>query len=490
MIPQGLLFSFTISPFAPRPPHKQLDHNVMNSNTINSNTGHASIALTSQSGMHILVKKESKGKQSTGRMVASVEPAQRVNQRVKRVPYSDPAVALKQRVVLFSLPFVAYAVGDLFGTRLTKFAITLLACLPLIFMLVSVVNQNEKPLLSVDVKALPVNDDAKTPSAKTPSAKTPSAKTPSTKSQTKRLPQVKERGPSRRREATPSSSRATQLGTPPPPVTKSPAPPPRALAPAEPEAAEKKVDEKVELVELEAKAKSKLDSQQRKWLEMADQGMNKLIEIVEGKQPDWTVKKSSKTIKVTGGPLKGLKYTAFKSHGIVNCSAEKLFYLLYHAPTNEAWNADFNQFKSKLRLTPHADVTYTKTEKIGPISPRDLVQLRKWKRYRGGFVCAQISIEWAKIPATSAAVRAHSPAGSGYAIFPVAKNKCKCYNMMLSDIKGWLPRSLVNLTVAGALFKFYDVGLPGAIRSHGNRKTEDDVAGYIRRVERGDYEMA
>jgi len=225
----------------------------------------------------------------------------------------------------------------------------------------------------------------------------------------------------------------------------------------------------------------KLSEEERGWMIIAEKSSQKFLKEVVADHSHWTVKASNATSKVLLGNMDGIGYRVFKASSIVNCSAEKLFQMILDPVVTEKWNPSYKLFKRKKRLSKEADVVYFQTNKVGPISSRDEVQVRKWGRFRDGYFATNCSIEWKELGPVSGCVRAHTPVGAGYIILPHKgdPSKCAMTNFFMGDIKGWVPRSAVEMTVGDTLYKFYNTDVPKALQTVGAEITADDARRYI-----------
>jgi len=89
-------------------------------------------------------------------------------------------------------------------------------------------------------------------------------------------------------------------------------------------------------------------------------------------------------------------------------------------------------------------------------------------------------VDWKKYPCASGCVRAYTPPGGGFILTPVEGNpsKSRMVNFMCADIKGWVPRSVLETTLGGALFNFYTKVVPAALDKYADM-TEADARAYV-----------
>jgi len=224
-----------------------------------------------------------------------------------------------------------------------------------------------------------------------------------------------------------------------------------------------------------------LNTEQKEWMKMGDQSMRKLLKEVEGGSGDWKVLKAKEDVTIYCGRVSGINYKIFKADAIIDAPMDRVFYLTFDAEYASKNSDTYNIYERQMFLGDTHEVIYLQTNAIGAISPRDEVQVRTWKRYKGGYALASTTIEWEKFPPARGHVRSHTPYGAGFTLTPVEgePGKCRMINFFSADIKGWVPRLVIDMTVGGEMFKFFMTDLPAQLEDTKSRTEEEDSA-YIR----------
>eukprot|EP00468_Gymnochlora_sp_CCMP2014_P011385 CAMPEP_0167745186 /NCGR_PEP_ID=MMETSP0110_2-20121227/3012_1 /TAXON_ID=629695 /ORGANISM="Gymnochlora sp., Strain CCMP2014" /LENGTH=607 /DNA_ID=CAMNT_0007629801 /DNA_START=1360 /DNA_END=3183 /DNA_ORIENTATION=- len=218
------------------------------------------------------------------------------------------------------------------------------------------------------------------------------------------------------------------------------------------------------------------------WIRIGKAANAKLIKEFEKDKSHWRQRNSSSNPRVISGMIAPIPYSAFFADATVPGSCERTVHILHNCPYNQDWNPNYNKYQKLMTLAPGIDLAYILTNPIGPISPRDQVWVRCAVRYRGGYVVSLTSVNWKKIGPVSGVVRAETPLGEGIVVFPDGKNKCKMANFFLCDIKGWIPRSVIEMTIGSTLQKFYTAVLPNALKKYDFLTPEKDRAYLLKHI--------
>mmetsp|Transcript_11862 Transcript_11862/g.16574 ORF Transcript_11862/g.16574 Transcript_11862/m.16574 type:complete len:349 (-) Transcript_11862:167-1213(-) len=225
-----------------------------------------------------------------------------------------------------------------------------------------------------------------------------------------------------------------------------------------------------------------LSEKEMDWVRAAKKSMARVIREVERDQGEWYLKEDNGPVRVYCGNVPNINYKVFKAMGIIDASPTRLFNLTYDAKLNARWNTNNKVYKVVKTICARFDIIYVQSNRIGPISPRDQFKVRVWQRYKSGYACASCSVNIG--PPNAGIVRAHTPPGDGFVVLPVdgQPGKSQMINFMVTDIKGWIPRSVVDVTVGGALLKFYEETLPAALRNLGSEVTDQSAKEYVQRL--------
>lgn len=140
-----------------------------------------------------------------------------------------------------------------------------------------------------------------------------------------------------------------------------------------------------------------------------------------------------------------------KAHTSVNGSAEKVFRLIYDLNYRAKWDRVFSNLKIVKILNQNIDLMYTYLKAPVFVTDRDFLQKRVYCRnYKGtDYIIAFRSVEDPDLPQLKNVIRAHTFI-SGYVITSTGPDKCKLSLVSQADIKGYIPKSLINAVAAKA----------------------------------------
>merc|ERR1719495_1933560 len=129
---------------------------------------------------------------------------------------------------------------------------------------------------------------------------------------------------------------------------------------------------------------------------------------------------------------------------------EELFYRIESVPS---WNPTLVECKTIQPIDEHTDISYQVCAEAGGgvLSIRDFVNLRHWQEVDGVFISAGVSIKHPAMPPQPKNVRGENGPGC-WAMRPIDGNPNKCLFQWLldTDLKGWIPQSIIDKALVGA----------------------------------------
>jgi len=140
----------------------------------------------------------------------------------------------------------------------------------------------------------------------------------------------------------------------------------------------------------------------------------------------------------------------------ISCTSllEELYYRIEGIPL---WNRNITDSKIIQPIDEYTDVTYQVCAEAagGVVSTRDFVNLRHWCIIDGTFVSAACSVEHPAMPVQHKKVRGEN-GPTCYALYPVEGSPDKCLFKWLldTDLKGWIPQSIIDKALSGAQLEF------------------------------------
>lgn len=203
------------------------------------------------------------------------------------------------------------------------------------------------------------------------------------------------------------------------------------------------------------KAGHPFTSQEREFLMLGEQMLMTAWNILNS--PDWVLERQLENgDQVQVKQIKGKR--VFKLSGYVNISPEillgDLFYKLEQAPS---WNPTLVECKTIQPIDEFTDISYQVCAEAGGgmISTRDFVNIRHWEVVEGVYVSAGGSVLHQAMPQQHQKVRGENGPGC-FAMRPVEGHPELCLFQWLldTDLKGWIPQTVVDMALSGAQFDF------------------------------------
>ena len=182
-----------------------------------------------------------------------------------------------------------------------------------------------------------------------------------------------------------------------------------------------------------------------------DELIKNLLDILQ--ESDTLYKQMVKNEKMTilrkteeGNPV-----VLVRARANVSGSAEKVFKLIYDLNYRAKWDRVFSNFKIVKILNQNIDLMYTYLKAPMFVTDRDFLQKRVYCRNFNGidYIIAFRSVEDPDVPQLKNVIRAHTFI-SGYIITSTGPNSCSLSLVSQTDIKGYIPKSLINAGAAKA----------------------------------------
>jgi len=198
-----------------------------------------------------------------------------------------------------------------------------------------------------------------------------------------------------------------------------------------------------------------ITSQEREYIKTGEEMLAAAWRILNS--PDWKLEKQLENgDRVQVKQVKGKK--VFRLTGYVNLSPkqllEELFYKIEQVPS---WNPTLVECRTIQPIDEYTDISYQVCAEAGGgvVSTRDFVNLRHWAVVDGVFVSAGGSVKHPAIPPQPKKVRGENGPGC-FAMRPVEGDPDLCLFQWLldTDLKGWIPQSIIDKALSGAQFDY------------------------------------
>ncbi|TRY68621.1 hypothetical protein TCAL_12158 [Tigriopus californicus] len=155
---------------------------------------------------------------------------------------------------------------------------------------------------------------------------------------------------------------------------------------------------------------------------------------------------------------------------------EELFYQIEDVPS---WNPTLKECKTIQPIDSHTDISYQVAAEAagGMVSTRDFVNLRYWQVIEGSYFSSGVSIQHPAMPSQPKKVRGENGPG-GWAMRPVPGEPDECTFQWLldTDLKGWIPQSVIDAALSGAQFDYIESIRQRAAHLHRIGRVQDHLA--------------
>ncbi|XP_044746213.1 steroidogenic acute regulatory protein-like isoform X2 [Coccinella septempunctata] len=149
-------------------------------------------------------------------------------------------------------------------------------------------------------------------------------------------------------------------------------------------------------------------------------------------------------------------HTIFKISAIFNTSPRNMLTELYHEVENiPNWNPALLEAQRIQIIDDQTDIIYqlAAAGAGGLVSSRDFVSLRRWVQLDESFLLATKYTQHPNVPKTSKYVR-----GENVSCFLLEQgenqNQCRKTFILNTNLKGWIPQTVVNLALVDTLFSY------------------------------------
>ncbi|XP_028147511.2 steroidogenic acute regulatory protein-like [Diabrotica virgifera virgifera] len=151
------------------------------------------------------------------------------------------------------------------------------------------------------------------------------------------------------------------------------------------------------------------------------------------------------------------KKTIFRLEAEMDVSSRYLLdELFYRIHESSKWNMAIQDSYKVQSLDEYTDITYTisKESLNGLVSSRDFVNLRHWSKVDNAYVVCFVKTEHPSIPLNKKMIRGENGVGCYVIDGSGSPNKCILNWVVNTDLKLWLPSSLVDKEMGGMLLKY------------------------------------
>ncbi|XP_011445353.1 stAR-related lipid transfer protein 5-like isoform X1 [Crassostrea angulata] len=195
----------------------------------------------------------------------------------------------------------------------------------------------------------------------------------------------------------------------------------------------------------------------RKIAEGVADRLQKYYKTAEG----WTSAKKSKNFEISYRQSEEFSGHLYKGEAIYNCPPKTVFDYVEPLPDGPRAKWDTNMKKIEILKwieTPDLRINRacTASAMLGLISPRDFVDLILVRETDECFSTNAISIEYPECPEVKDHVRGWNwSCGMICVKYPDDPNKCKLVSLIQPDIKGMLPKNVVESAIPGSMVEFF-----------------------------------
>jgi len=172
----------------------------------------------------------------------------------------------------------------------------------------------------------------------------------------------------------------------------------------------------------------------------------------------WKLQKSTRKGDEVFAKMFSNHEKVFKLKSILNNVQPKslLEVLFYKIENVSQWNPSVTYSKILQILDNNTDITYQITSDLanGVISSRDFVTLRHWEQRGEAYSIGVISITHPTMPVKKDCIRGEN--GAGGCFLRPNGNDCSFEWILNIKLKGWIPKYLVEQTIAGIMIEYVE----------------------------------
>ncbi|XP_053119400.1 stAR-related lipid transfer protein 3 [Hemicordylus capensis] len=182
------------------------------------------------------------------------------------------------------------------------------------------------------------------------------------------------------------------------------------------------------------------------------------VEHILAQEENWTLERSSEfgdTVHSLEIPFRG---KVFILKALLQCPAEIVYQEMILQPEKMVlWNKTLLACQILQRIDDNTLISYDVAAGAagGVVSPRDFVNVRRIERRRDRYMSAGMATVHSSRPPTSRYVRAENGPGGFVALkCPTNPNLCTLFWILDTDLKGRLPRYLINQSLGATMTEF------------------------------------
>jgi len=172
----------------------------------------------------------------------------------------------------------------------------------------------------------------------------------------------------------------------------------------------------------------------------------------------WKVEKQTAEGDVVHSKFIRRNHKIFRITGTVDIPPKVLFDVLKNNIENvPSWNPTLLQCRILKDINDKVSISYQVAAEGGGgiVSSRDFVTLRRCDVHNGVYVCAGTSILYPDMPAQKGYVRGENGPGC-WVMTPIPNepNKCIFQWVLDTNLKGWIPQTIIDTALSFAMFDY------------------------------------
>nr|XP_034990838.1 stAR-related lipid transfer protein 3 [Zootoca vivipara]XP_034990839.1 stAR-related lipid transfer protein 3 [Zootoca vivipara]XP_034990840.1 stAR-related lipid transfer protein 3 [Zootoca vivipara] len=203
--------------------------------------------------------------------------------------------------------------------------------------------------------------------------------------------------------------------------------------------------------------KRTLTDQEREYIQQGKAAME-VVDQILAQEENWTFERCSEfgdTVHSLEMPFYG---KVFILKAILQCPAEIVYQEMILQPEKMVlWNKTLLACQILERIDDNTTVSYDVAAgaAAGVVSPRDFINVRRIERRRDRYISSGMATVHSARPPTSKYVRAENGPGGFVALkCPTNPNLCTLFWILNTDLKGRLPRYLINQSLSATMTEF------------------------------------
>ncbi|MEE6457859.1 hypothetical protein FKM82_000075 [Ascaphus truei] len=161
----------------------------------------------------------------------------------------------------------------------------------------------------------------------------------------------------------------------------------------------------------------------------------------------WKLTKSTKNVVVSWKASNEYAGNIYRGEGVIEETPDKIIQFMYLPEYRSKWDKALQSYSLIEHIDEDTAICHTVTHSygMGLISSREFVDLIHIKKYEGGVVTTNFSVEYANCPVSTSHVRGHNnPCGYVCSTLPENLAHSKLVVFIQPELGGLLPRSVVE----------------------------------------------